>query len=328
MKILFVGDVMLGRLVDGILREYPASYIWGDTLPVFKNADIKICNLECVIAKGGKPWPGKTFHFRTSPKNVKVLNVASFSPVSVANNHTMDFGPGALSEMIKILKNESINFAGAGADIVEASMPALENGAGNYVGMISFCDDMQNWQAKENKPGIFYVPTSLKDKRAKNLIDLLQKTRDDVKTLIVSAHWGSNWGYEVPKSHIPFAHALVDAGADIIFGHSGHVFRGIEIYKGKPIIYCAGNFIDDYAVSEDERNDESFIFIVDVKGKKIAKLTAIPTIIENCQALLAKGERAKTIARKMQDLSQKFKTNFRMNKTNYRLTINIKRHSI
>ena len=128
MKILFVGDVMLGRTVNAILKHNPPSYPWGNTLAVFKKADLRICNLECVIADTDKPWPGKTFHFQSDPKNVEVLNIARFSPISIANNHTLDFGTKALEQMINILKNQSINFAGAGSDIIEASMPALDFG--------------------------------------------------------------------------------------------------------------------------------------------------------------------------------------------------------
>lgn len=308
MKILFVGDVMLGRLVNGILKHNPPPYPWGNTLPIISQADIKICNLECVIAGIGKPWPTKAFHFQTDPKNVQVLNIANFSPIAIANNHILDFGPEALEQMTNILKKESINFAGAGADITEASMPALEDGEGNYVGLIAFSDNMPQWEAKESKPGIFFVPVDLKNKKAKKLLGLVQKTRDDVKILIVSAHWGPNFGYQPLKEHIEFAHALIDAGADIIFGHSPHVFEGIEIYKKRPILYGTGDFIDDYAVDEVEKNDESFIFIVETKNQKITNLELYPTIIENCQANLAKNERAGKIAKKMQKLCQDFKT--------------------
>lgn len=308
MKILFVGDVMLGRGVNAALKHNPPSYPWGNTLPIFKSADLRICNLECVIADVGEPWPNKTFHFRTDPKNIEVLKLANLSPVSLANNHALDFGPEALGQMINILKKESINFAGAGSDIIEASMPALEDGEGNYIGMIAFTDNEPGWEAKENTPGIFYVPLSLNDKRAKMLFDIIKKTRDDVNILIVSAHWGPNWGYEVPKEQITFAHALIDAGADIIYGHSAHVSRGIEIYKGKPIFYSTGNFIDDYAIDEIERNDQSFIFIVEVDPPEFKKITLFPTIIRNYQAKLAKNIVAEEIILKMQNLCNMLKT--------------------
>lgn len=307
MKILFVGDIMLGRTVNAILKHNPPIFPWGDTLSILQNADFKICNLECVIADAGEPWPDKTFHFRTDPKNVEVLNIARFSPISIANNHTLDFGTQALEQMINILKANSINFAGAGSNIDEASMPALEDGGENNVGMIAFTDNEPSWKAKEDKPGIFYVPVDLEDNRAKMLFNIIKRTGDNANVLIVSAHWGPNWGYEPPKEHVSFAHSLVDAGADIIYGHSPHVIRGIEIYKDKPILYSTGNFIDDYAVDEREQNDESFIFIVEIESPKFKKITLYPTVIRNYQAKLALLE-AEAIVLKMINLCKNFGT--------------------
>ncbi len=310
---------MLGRGVNAILKHNPLDYPWGDTLNIFQNADLRICNLECVISDIGEPQPGKTFHFRTDPKNVEVLKIARFSPISIANNHTLDFGTQALEQMTNTLKKTSINFAGAGENIVEASMPALENGERNYVGMIAFTDNKpwdyfpseneSDWAAGDNTPGIFYVPIDLKDHRTKVLFDNIKKVRDDVKVLIVSAHWGPNWGYEVPKEHIVFAHALIEAGVDIIYGHSAHIFRGIEIYKGKPILYSTGNFVDDYAVDKIERNDESFIFEINTDEKyRLTQIKLYPTVIRNLQAKMAEGLEAQRIALKMQDLCTKLQT--------------------
>lgn len=308
MKILFVGDVMLGRTVNVILKHNPSEFLWGDTLPILKNADFKICNLECVISDIGEPWPNKAFNFQTDPKNVKVLKIADFSPISLANNHSLDFGTQALEQSLNILKQSLINFAGAGVDSIEASMPAIEDGKKNFLGMIAFTDNEPDWEAKENSPGIFYVPIDLEEPRAKNLFRLVKRTKKQVGVLVVSAHWGPNWGYEPPKEHIDFAHALIDAGADIIYGHSAHVFRGIEIYQGKPILYPTGNFIDDYAVDEIERNDQSLIFLVETEGKKIVKLKLYPTVIRNMQARKAQGSEKVEIIAKMKDLCIKFAT--------------------
>ncbi|MCL5970517.1 MAG: CapA family protein [Patescibacteria group bacterium] len=308
MKLLFVGDVMLGRLVNEFLKTHSPEYVWGDTLTIFKNADLKICNLECVISDIGQPWSQKVFHFRTDAKNVEVLKVAGFDPISIANNHVLDYEYEALLKMTKILSEERINFAGGGASFIEASEPAICGMKGKNIGLIAFTDNEPEWSATHTKPGIFYVPVNLKDKIAKFLLELIKKTRDDVDFLIISAHWGSNWGYFPPANHIPFSHALIDAGADIIFGHSGHVFRGIEIYKEKPIMYCTGNFIDDYAVDEIERNDQSFIFIIETDDNKFKRLLLYPTVIRNFQARLANDFESEKIALKMKDLCMQLKT--------------------
>ncbi|MCL4416711.1 MAG: CapA family protein [Actinobacteria bacterium] len=325
MKLLFVGDVMLGRFVNKFLKTHPPEYVWGDTLPILKNADVKICNLECVISGIGQPWSQnlKVFHFRTDAKNVEVLKTAGFDPLSIANNHTLDYGYEALLEMAKILSENRINFAGAGINFTESTEPAICRIKGKNIGLIAFTDNSPEWETTDKKPGIFYVPIDLKDKRAKYLLKLIKKTRDDVDFLIVSAHWGPNWGYSPPVGHISFAHALIDMGADIIFGHSGHVFRGIEIYKEKPIIYCAGNFVDDYAVDEIERNDQSFIFEIHADNNKFTQINLYPTVIRNFQALRARGFEMEEISLKMQKLCTEFATPASWQEKERRLKIKI-----
>jgi poly-gamma-glutamate capsule biosynthesis protein CapA/YwtB (metallophosphatase superfamily) len=110
---------------------------------------------------------------------------------------------------------------------------------------------------------------------------------------------------------VRFAHALIDAGADIVFGHSGHVFQGVELYKRYPIMYCTGNFIDDYAVDEAERNDKSFVFTLEIHGGRMTRMTLCPTAIADYQARVARGERARSIALKMARLCERLGTSAR-----------------
>lgn len=309
MKIALMGDVMLGRLVNKALLKWDAAYPWGNTLPLLNDADLRICNLECVISDVGNPWSitPKMFHFRSDEENIATLAAAGIDIVSIANNHVLDYEEEALFRMIDILDTNNIPHAGAGKDLSSAEKPAIISKKSKKTGMLAFTDNEAQWEANANKAGIFYVPIDLKDKRAKHLIKLTEELREKVDFLILSAHWGSNWGYDPPREQIPFAHTLIEAGADLIFGHSGHIFRGIEIYKSKPIIYCAGDFIDDYVIDEIERNDESFIFIVDWNGHKL-KIYLFPTIINEYQAFRAEFPRSKSILSKMQKLCKLLST--------------------
>lgn len=314
MRIVFLGDVMLGRLVNEILKKEKPEYIWGNTLEILKKADLKICNLECVISDKGQPWSltPKVFHFRSDAKNVKVLKVANINLVSLANNHSLDFGYKALLEMLEILKKNKILYSGAGLNLKEASQPAVFYLKGKKIGFIAFTDNESAWSAEEDKPGIFYVELRKNGKNIDYLFKLIKKTKKVVDFLIVSAHWGPNWGYEPLKEHIYFAHKFIDCGADFVFGHSPHIFRGIEIYKNKFILYSAGDFVDDYAVDEIERNDESFIFIYNkISSKEYLEL--YPTIIENFQAKLARKEK-EIIIEKMRLLCKKLETEARKEK--------------
>lgn len=311
MKILLIGDIMLGRLVNEVLQQESPDYPWGDTLDIFKKADLRICNLECVISDKGQPWTitPKVFHFRTDRKNIAVLKKARINMVSLANNHVLDYEEEALLDMLEILDRKGIEHAGAGINLVEASSLAVLEIPGQKgvfkVGMIAFTDNEPQWEVG-NQPGVFYVPIDLEDKRAQVLIKEIGKAKKDVDFLIVSAHWGPNWGYRPESQHIPFAKALIDAGADIVFGHSAHVFQGVEIYKGKPILYSTGNFIDDYAVDEIEKNDQSFVFVVETEGNRIKGLKLYPTVIRNMQARKAQGDEKVEIIAKMKDLCNEF----------------------
>ncbi len=310
MKLLFVGDLMLGRLVNEILGRRGPVYVWGDTLAVFKSADARFCNLECVVSDHGQPWSQtpKYFHFRTDAKNIGVLKAAGIDSVSLANNHTLDFEYEAAFEMFDILDREGINRGGAGRDYNDASRPVFMKVKDMVVAFIAFTDNETAWAAYGSHPGVFFVPVDTDDMRARKLFELVKETKKKADILIVSAHWGPNWGYRPLPKHIPFAHALIDSGADIIFGHSCHVFQGIEIYGGRPIIYSAGDFVDDYAVDEVERNDESFIFIVETEGRLIKRLILHPTVIKRFQATIADEPRASKIAAKMETLCKEFNT--------------------
>ncbi len=325
LRLLFIGDVMLGRLVNDALERVGPEYPWGDTLPIFREADWRACNLECVISNRGRPWgiTPKEFHFRSDARNVAVLRAAGIDAVSLANNHTLDYEYDAMFEMLAILDRAHIAHAGAGVNLAEASAPAISNVEGRSIGLIGFTDNQPEWEARPDRAGTFYVPTRTDDKRAQLLFEAVRQTKQKVGLVIVSAHWGPNWGYEPPAEHVRFGHALIDAGADIIFGHSGHVFRGVEIYRQRPIIYCAGNFIDDYAIDEIERNDRSCIFVVDITGGSIRGMRLYPTVIADFQAHLAPEVEAQRIALKMRELCLKLNTPARWLEAERRLEISI-----
>jgi poly-gamma-glutamate synthesis protein (capsule biosynthesis protein) len=310
MQLLFVGDVMLGRLVNQMLKARPPDYPWGDTLPLIAAANFRLCNLECVLADHGRPWSltPKMFHFRSDAKNVAVLKAAHIDCVSLANNHILDYEDVALFEMLTLLDEAGVGYAGAGRTLAECLQPAIALVQGQNIGVIAFTDNEPVWEATEKQPGLLYVPVEVHARRAKRLLELVGQSKAVVDILIVSAHWGPNWGYRPPAEHPPFARALIDAGADIIFGHSGHVFRGIEWYQGKPTLYCAGDFIDDYAVDELERNDQSFLFVLELEGDRVRRLLLYPTVIGEFQARRACPDAAEAIANRMAVLCAELRT--------------------
>jgi poly-gamma-glutamate synthesis protein (capsule biosynthesis protein) len=323
LNLVLLGDCMLGRLVNEALETLPPEYPWGDALPVLHSADSRICNLECVISDRGEPWSEypKPFHFRSDAKNIAVLKAARMNAVTLANNHVLDYGYDALAEMLDILDCAGISHSGAGLNDQQASRASVWEVRGRKLGIVAFTDNEPDWEATRNKPGVFYVPTNLNDSRAARLMNIVRENSKNVDLLIVSAHWGSNWGYRSPEEHVTFAHALIDAGAGIIFGHSCHVFRGIEFYKGRPILYSAGNFVDDYAVDKIERNDQSFIFLLEMAGRHTQAMRLYPTLIRTCHASLAEGVHALSIAAKMKELCTELGTSAVWNQAQGRLEL-------
>jgi len=313
LRLVLAGDVMIGRGVNERLKHEPAAYPWGDTKALFEQGDWRACNLECVISDHGVPWGAtpKAFHFRSDAKNIASLKEAGIDAVSVANNHTLDFEYEAMFEMLRLLDQAGIAHAGAGVDLDQAARAAVSRAKGVAIALIAFTDNQPEWEAGTRRPGVFYTPIDVSDERAQRLFQTVRETHRTSDVTIVSAHWGPNWGYRPVGGNVRFGHALIDAGADLIFGHSGHVFQGVELYKGRPIMYCTGNFIDDYAVDELERNDESFVFALELSAGRVTSMRLYPTEIFDCQARMARGERAEAIALKMARLCREFGTSAR-----------------
>ena len=166
LKLLFVGDVMLGRLVNEVLKGKPPTYPWGDTLSLLRDTDVRICNLECVLSDWGTPWSAtpKVFHFRSDAKNVQTLTTAHIDAVSLANNHVLDFEYEGLFHMMNTLQKAGIHYAGAGATLREASAPAIWSVNGKTIGLLAFTDNEPAWSATDEQPGVWYVPIAFQDK--------------------------------------------------------------------------------------------------------------------------------------------------------------------
>lgn len=299
--VALVGDVMLGRGVNAALRDLPPEHPWGDTLVPLASTHLRICNLECVLSDRGSPWltPPKPFHFRSDARNAEVLRRGGIHAVSLANNHVLDFGYEALDDLLEALDAAGIARAGAGRDEAEAASPAVISAGGSRVGLLAFTDNEPAWAAASDRRGVCYAPARPDASEAVALLGRVERLSRAVDAVIVSAHWGGNWGEEPPAEHVALARALVEAGARIVFGHSPHIFRGIERMDRSVVLYSAGDFIDDYAVDPVERNDWSAAFLLDLEREGVGAVRAIPTIIRDYQARLASGREREAIARKL-----------------------------
>jgi poly-gamma-glutamate synthesis protein (capsule biosynthesis protein) len=296
MWIALTGDVMLGRLVDEqVVRNQalPPKTVWGDVLPVLLQADLRLINLECVVSAHGRPWRPQTkaFHFRAHPRAIDVLQAARVDCVTLANNHVLDYGHGGLAECLQLLERAGIRHTGSGTNLDEAASPALLGGPTARVAVLALTDNEPEWAASHSKAGIHYVEydaTGLVEPHRTRVARVLAQARRQAQLVIVSAHVGPNWGEPSPAIRA-LAHHLLALGADVYWGHSNHTPRGIEIINGKVILYSTGDFVDDYAVDPEERNDLSFLFLIDTDGGQVRAVHLRPVAIHDCRVRLARG---------------------------------------
>lgn len=311
------GDVMLGRGVAEALDDHMRpEEPWGDVMPLLEAADLRIINLECAVTDNEQPWTRtpKVFHFRARPSAIETLRTARIDACSLANNHTLDFEEQGLLDTLEHLDAAGIRHAGAGRNQEEAADPAILTMRADHasrVALLAFTDNEPPFAAGTGRPGTNYLPISLKPDALQRVERAVSNVREmGVDTVIFSNHWGPNMVQRPKETFRRFARAVIDRGVDIYYGHSAHVFQGVEIYGGKPILYDTGDFIDDYAVNPELRNDWSFLFQLSVEEGRLERLDLTPVKLSYARVDLATGGERETILDRMQRLSAEMVTVF------------------
>lgn len=282
--LMLAGDVMTGRGIDQVLahpgapqlheshvrdaREYvrlaeaengaipapvPARYPWGQALAEIRRAapDLCIVNLETAVTTADDAWPDKGIHYRMHPANVACLRSARIDCCVLANNHVLDWGRAGLLETLSTLREAGLQTAGAGADAARAWSGAALPIAGGRRLLVLACATCSSgvpaeWEAGEGRCGIALLH-DLSQASALRLAGAVAGRRARGDRVLVSIHWGANWGLDLPGAHRAFAHRLIDLGAaDIVHGHSSHHPLPVELYRGKLILYGCGDLINDY----------------------------------------------------------------------------------
>jgi poly-gamma-glutamate capsule biosynthesis protein CapA/YwtB (metallophosphatase superfamily) len=311
--VTLAGDVMLGRGVNETLRGVRPEEPWGDVLPLLLAADLRILNLECAVTEHRCPWSRtpKVFHFRADPAAVEVLRAARIDACSLANNHTLDFEEQGLLDTLAYLGAAGIQYAGAGRDREEAARPELIDRSESRVALLAFTDNEPPFAAGPAKPGTNYLPVSMEPEVLRRVEEVVGAAREAGAEIVVfSNHWGPNMVERPPELFRRFARAVVELGADVYYGHSAHVFQGVEIYRRKPILYDTGDFIDDYAVDPRLRNDRSFLFRLSVDGGELRRLELFPVSLPYARVEFARGTERETILDRMVALSAEMGTTF------------------
>ena len=318
MSLFLCGDVMTGRGIDQVLphpgdptlhegyattaRDYVAlaerahgpiprpvefAYVWGDALAEWARIgpEVRIVNLETAVTTCDDWQRGKGIHYRMHPANVPCLTAAGVDCCVLANNHVLDWSYAGIAETLGTLRCAGLQTAGAGRDLAEAAAPAVLATARGRVLVFSFgaasSGIPQEWAAAAGLPGVNLLP-DLSDATLRRIAAQVAAIKCPGEVAVASLHWGGNWGYAVPVPHQSFARGLIDrCGVDVVHGHSSHHPMGIEVYRGRPILYGCGDFLNDYeGISgyEAYRGDLGLMYFLDVDpaSGKLLRLQMIP----------------------------------------------------
>lgn len=278
------GDVMVGRGIDQILphpgdptiyepalrsaANYVAlaqqvhgpidipvdfAYPWGDAVAMLDEVapDVRVINLETAITTSDTPWPGKHITYRMHPANTSCLTAAKVDCCTLANNHVLDWGYPGLRETLRSVRQAPMHATGAGMCLAEAAAPAAIDVLGKgrvlvFAWGLPSSGIPDTWSAREDRPGVNLL-AELSPRAVAQVAMQIGAVRQPGDLVVVSLHWGGNWGYHIPALHRAFARQLVaQAGADVVYGHSSHHPLGIEVFQSRLILYGCGDLINDY----------------------------------------------------------------------------------
>jgi hypothetical protein len=295
-----LGDVMLGRSVGDALSARLADRpgeVWSDDLRALCDPlDLIVCNLECCLSDRGRPTTrirGKPFFFRGPPRAVEALEAIGVRAVSLANNHALDYEEAPLVDTLSQLDAAGIAAAGAGPDRERARRAAVVDADGTRLGLVCVSDHPREYAATADAPGIAHA--DLRDGAPSWLLNQVAEVAAACDAVIAFPHWGPNMNDSPLAWQRRVASELLAAGANLVAGHSAHVFHGVGWDERGPVLTDLGDALDDYRIDPVLRNDLGLLAIwTPDAGDEELELVGLR--LDFCRTGLATGPDADWIA--------------------------------
>jgi poly-gamma-glutamate capsule biosynthesis protein CapA/YwtB (metallophosphatase superfamily) len=272
----FVGDIMLGRSLAQRIADGKGDAIFNSVNTVLQSADIAVGNLECAIGEGGTKAK-KGYAFLAPTLSASILGHAGFDLLSLANNHSFDYGPEVFRQTQQLLTDNGMKIVGAGVDDSQAYSAIVYDIHGMRLAFLSYADvpverggfDAKTWTAGESTPGIAWADNE-------RIISNLQVWRSRADFLVVLFHFGIEGSVTPSDRQVELAHLAVDNGADLVVGSHPHLMQKDETYKGRLIFYSMGDFVFDGFIGS---YNHSAILQVTVSRKNPVKYLLIPVFL-------------------------------------------------
>lgn len=274
-SLVAVGDISYSRGVERIIKkERDINYPFLKIQDYLKNADLVFGNLETPITQGVE-IPDFEMIFRSNPGTEQALKQAGFSVLSLANNHTPNFGEKGLKDTFNYLNNAGIKYVGAGRNEQEANQPIYIEKKGVKFAFLAYNDTdvvPAFYEASNNRAGTAFM-------RIDKMTEAVKEAKQKSDFVIVSMHSGTEYADKPNDSQVNFAHAAIDAGADLVIGHHPHVVQTLEKFKGKFIFYSLGNFVFDQPQKQETK--EGLAIKVYFTKDEINKISFLPVVMES-----------------------------------------------
>ena len=270
-NLFFVGDIMLGRGVEYMINKQGKGDFKFSFLKIaseLQKSDILFANLEGPISDRGVRV-GSIYSFRFKPEAVDGLVYGGFDILSLANNHMLDYQRIALEDTMNILKENNIDYIGAGFNKEEAFSLKIKEIKNTRIGFLAYTNlGPGNWKAGEKNSGMAWIS----ENDIGEIAEDIKKSKKEVDILIISLHAGEEYEENPTSFQTSFAMNCIENGADLVVGHHSHVVQKIERYNDGWIAYSLGNFIFDQGFSEETM--KSIILKVAIKDKKIKEISS------------------------------------------------------
>lgn len=282
-SILIASDWAPIRAFEPVVRESPEA-VYGDLLPVLREADLRIVNCECALTSAEAfVWKSGAV-FKGLPGHIAGLASVPFEIACLANNHVFDYGLTGFRETLKVLHENGILTVGAGLDLEAAAAPLTVSVKGTKVTVVNFGEG-EDLTASRGGPG-----TRGWDIEAIAADIGKHKERGDL--VIAVGHAGLEYVPFPPPYIVKAFRALADAGADCVVGHHPHVPQGFEVRRGRPIFYSLGNFVF-YQLPDLYYRKTGFCLSLRIRGNKVSGFDLHPyRITERGLRRLGRGEAA------------------------------------
>lgn len=287
----FAGDVHFTGRTTALL-DNPAT-AFGPVTSVFDAADLTVVNLETAVTTGGTAEP-KKYLFRAPPSTYQAVRAAGVDAVSLANNHTLDYGRTGLSDSLSHAKAAGIPVFGAGADASDAWAPWTTEINGTrlaFIGISQVHELESSWVATSSRPGVAHARDAERSTKA------VREAKKQADFVVVFMHWGRE-GSECPTDEMrTFARLLADAGADLIVGTHAHLLLGDGWLGDTFVAYGLGNFL---WWLDDAYSNDTGVLRITLRDKKIANTELVPAQIsrKTGQPILSEDPEATRITTK------------------------------